>query len=67
MGLLEDSVGQFVDNFLGVVLTSVLAGIATYVILWFVDATVGLRVEEIDEIHGLDLTQHGEEAYRLEV
>ena len=27
---------------------------------------VGLRISETEEIEGLDLTQHGEEAYSLE-
>ena len=31
-----------------------------------VDAVIGLRVAEADERIGLDLTQHGEEAYVLE-
>ena len=62
MGLLEGNAGQFVNNFLGALLTWVLAAVATYLILRFVDATVGLRVDESDEVQGLDLTQHGEEA-----
>jgi len=66
MGLLEGNTLQFGMNVLGALLTWVLAASATYVILRLVDATVGLRVEETDEIDGLDLTQHGEEAYRLE-
>ena len=63
MGLLEGNVQQFVNNFLGVLLTWVLAGLATYIILKIVDATVGLRVDEADEVKGLDITEHGEEAY----
>ena len=66
MGLLEGNVAQFGLNTVGAILTWVLAAGATYAILRLVDATVGLRVEEMDEIKGLDLTQHGEEAYRLE-
>ena len=66
MGLLDGNVMQFVNNILGALLTWVLAAIATFVILKVVDATVGLRVDEADEVKGLDLTQHGEEAYSLE-
>lgn len=44
-------------------ITWVFAAAATFVILKIVDATVGLRVDEADEVLGLDLTQHGEEAY----
>jgi Amt family ammonium transporter len=32
-----------------------------------VDATIGLRVTEDDEVQGLDLSQHGEECYSWEV
>ena len=63
MGLLEGNMGQFVNNILGALLTWALAAAATYIILKIVDATVGLRVDEADELEGLDLTQHGEEAY----
>ena len=63
MGLLEGNMSQFVNNILGALLTWVLAAVATYIILKIIDATIGLRVDEADELEGLDLTQHGEEAY----
>jgi Amt family ammonium transporter len=63
MGLLDGNVGQFFNNFLGVLLTWALAAIATFIILKIVDATIGLRVDQSDEVLGLDMTQHGEEAY----
>jgi len=38
----------------------------TFILLKIVDAVVGgLRVEENDEIIGLDITQHEENAYTL--
>jgi Amt family ammonium transporter len=37
----------------------------TYVILKVVDALVGVRVSEDDELSGLDLSQHSESAYVL--
>jgi Amt family ammonium transporter len=43
--------------------TVTLAGVATFIILKLVDATVGLRVDQEDESLGLDLSQHGERAY----
>ncbi len=64
-GLLEANAAQFVNNALGALLTWVLAAVATFVILKIVDALVGVRVSESDEITGLDVTQHGEEAYQL--
>lgn len=52
----------------GVQLVGVLAGIiytagATFVILKIVDALLGLRVSEEEEIEGLDINQHGERGY----
>ncbi len=35
-------------------------------LLKIVDLLTGLRVTEDEEIEGLDITQHGEEAYNLE-
>jgi Amt family ammonium transporter len=40
--------------------------VGTLVILWICDAVVGLRVQEQDEIQGLDLSMHGEEGYNFE-
>jgi ammonium transporter, Amt family len=37
--------------------------VGTLVALKIVDLTIGLRVEEEQEVQGLDLTQHGEEGY----
>lgn len=39
--------------------------IGAYVLLKIVDAIIGLRVTEEEETIGLDLSQHGETAYRL--
>jgi ammonium transporter, Amt family len=43
--------------------SAALAGFATFVILKFVNAAMGLRVTAEDEDSRLDLTQHGESAY----
>ena len=40
-----------------------LAIVATFIILKLLDATIGLRVTQQQEIQGLDLSQHGEEGY----
>jgi Amt family ammonium transporter len=40
-----------------------LAIVATFVILKVLDATMGIRVSQQEEIQGLDLSQHGEEGY----
>jgi Amt family ammonium transporter len=45
------------------VVTWILSIVATFIILKVVDAIVGLRVSQQEEIRGLDITQHGEEGY----
>ena len=49
----------------GVLATIVYTFVMTFILLKVVDALVGLRVEEQDEITGLDLTQHGEVGYNF--
>ena len=66
VGLLEGNASQAVDNILAALLTWVLAAVGTIILLKIVDAVVGLRVSEDEEVRGLDLTQHGEEGYSLE-
>ena len=62
-GLLEGNAGQLVNQAIGVAIAWGLAIVGTLVILKIVDATIGLRVSEEQELQGLDLSQHGEEAY----
>ena len=65
-GLLQGNSQQLINNTLGVLVTWVLAGVATFIILKIVDALVGcLRVTESHEFSRLDMTQHGEEAYLI--
>jgi Amt family ammonium transporter len=60
---LAGSSAQLINQLRGVLFTAALAGFATFLILKFVSATVGLRVSAEEEDSGLDLTQHGESAY----
>ncbi len=54
---------QVLVQFGAMVLTILVSGIGTAVILKVVDLTVGLRATETDEVNGLDYAQHGENAY----
>jgi Amt family ammonium transporter len=54
---------QFWNQAQGVLIGAGLAVCATYLILKVVDATIGLRVNDTQEIEGLDTVLHGEEAY----
>jgi len=47
-------------------ITYVLAGVGTFIILKILDATVGLRVKPEVEDRGLDINEHGEEGYGQE-
>jgi Amt family ammonium transporter len=64
-GLFFGNPGQVVTQIVAVVATMVLASVATFAILKIVDAMVGLRVTEDDEVAGLDLSQHSETAYAM--
>ena len=45
------------------VVTWIYAAVVTFIILKVLDAVMGLRVSQQDEVQGLDYSQHGEEGY----
>ena len=64
LGLIEGGkvwIGQVV----GVAITIVFSVVISYILLKILDATMGLRVSEKQEIEGLDYSDHGEEGYIL--
>ena len=62
-GLFFGNPGQLWTQLIAVLATYALAAVLTAIILKVVDAMVGLRVNEEDEVAGLDLSQHSETAY----
>ena len=62
-GLFFGNPGQLWIQIVAVVATYVLAIVGTAIILKVVDALVGLRVSDEDEVAGLDISQHSETAY----
>ncbi len=62
-GLFYGNPGQLWIQIAAIAATYVLAAVGTVVILKVVDALVGLRVTDEDEMAGLDLSQHSETAY----
>jgi hypothetical protein len=64
-GLLYGNPQQLVTQAIAVAVTWVYSCVMTFVILKAVDALIGLRVPEAEEVLGLDSTQHGEIAYQL--
>lgn len=64
-GLLYGSIRQLGVQGIAVGVVSLYTGAVTYGIYKVVDALVGVRVAENDEVIGLDLTQHREGAYTV--
>src|SRR5438128_86403 len=64
-GLLFGNPAQFLTQLIAVVTTLVYCFVLAFILLKIVDGLVGLRVEEEEELAGLDLSQHGENAYTL--
>ena len=54
---------QFIIQLKGVLLTVLWTGVFTYLILKLTSLITPLRVEEEEEIEGLDLRSHGEKGY----
>jgi Amt family ammonium transporter len=64
-GLLFGNPAQFVTQLIATVTTLVYCFVVAFLLLKITDAIIGLRVNEDDEFAGLDLSQHGENAYTL--
>jgi len=62
-GAIEGNFHQVLNQLVGVLIAWAIALVGTFLILKTVDAVIGLRVPQEDEVEGLDLTQHGEEGY----
>ncbi len=64
-GLLYGNPTQFWIQCVAVAVSLTFCFVGAFTLLKIVDAVVGLRVYEEDEVIGLDLSQHGETAYTL--
>ena len=64
-GLIYGNPHQLLIQALAVVVSAGYSAVGTFVILKVVDLTIGLRVDEAEELAGLDHSQHGELAYQL--
>jgi ammonium transporter, Amt family len=64
-GLLRGNSELFVEQLVGVGAAAAFAGGVTFVMLKAIDKLMGLRAAKDDELEGLDLVHHGEEAYAL--
>jgi len=54
---------QLLIQFISIIVTILLSAIATFLILKTISLFTSLRVKENDEDEGLDIVQHGENAY----
>lgn len=60
------SVGQLVTQMIGIAAAFVWTFVSAFALFKLIRITVGLRVSEEDELDGLDLSEHGGEAYPRE-
>ena len=67
VGLVDGNGAQVLNQLAGVGITVALAVVGSLVILKIVDLLVGLRVSGEEEMQGLDLSQHGEDGYNLDL
>ncbi len=57
--------GQLKTQAMAVGVTVIWSGVVAFIAFKLVDLTIGLRVPEEEEREGLDVTSHGEAAYRM--
>ena len=67
VGWLDGNPGQMGHQLVGIAVAWAFALVGTIVLLKITDLVVGIRASEEQETEGLDLTEHGEEAYNLEM
>jgi len=67
VGWVDGNASQVGYQLVGIAVAWAFAAVGTIVLLKLTDLVVGVRVREDQEIEGLDLTEHGEEAYNLEM
>jgi Amt family ammonium transporter len=60
---LSGSFSQFLNQAKAVLFTGIYSAVVTYILLKIINKLVGLRVDPEDEHAGLDVSQHGENAY----
>jgi Amt family ammonium transporter len=61
----ESIAAQVGAQFVGVIATIIYTGVVSFIILKILDAVMGLRVDEEQEVEGLDIALHDERGYIL--
>ncbi|MBI3204354.1 MAG: ammonium transporter [Myxococcales bacterium] len=62
-GLIRGGTGVFVEQLIGVAAAASFAAVGTFALLKLLDKVMGLRAAKDEELEGLDVTLHGEEAF----
>jgi Amt family ammonium transporter len=62
-GLLAGNGVQFLKQLISVIAVGAFSFVVTWILGKLIDITIGLRVGQMEETVGLDLSQHGERAY----
>lgn len=62
-GLLTGNAWQLVPQAVSILAAAGISVVGTFIILKALDAIIGVRVTQEEEVQGLDLSQHGEEGY----
>ncbi len=62
-GVFQGNWHRLTDALIGIGAIGAYSFLMTFIILKVLDVTIGIRVAEVDEELGLDITQHGERAY----
>ncbi|CAN5230145.1 ammonium transporter [soil metagenome] len=63
VGLVDGNPGQIVNQLIAVLLTVGLSAVATFVLLVLVDKTIGVKATIDEQEQGMDIVDHGENAY----
>lgn len=66
LGFVDGHAGQVWNQAIGCAIAWAIAIVGTLIILKIVDALIGLRITDLEEIQGMDVSLHGEEGYNLE-
>ena len=67
VGWLDGNAMQVGYQFVGIAMAWTFALVGSFLLLKITDRVVGVRAAAEQELEGLDLTEHGEEAYNLEM
>lgn len=62
-GLIYGNASLLYKQVVVTVCAAIFSFVATYIILFVLDKTIGIRVSKDNEISGMDLLEHGEQAY----